>query len=334
MSQASDLDSAKDSQGKIGLFEDDRQDLLHIHIPLKYNICNFKCSYCYLGDRKKEVSDSTLTFLDQLIPRIEEIQRPVHVIFATDGEITAVPSLWPYLRRLSHSRSVALVSLFSNLSGNFDSMLEGVELSKLSVVASFHAEQLAKRSKGLERFVRTTNMLHERIRKIVVSFILHPDRLEEIRQEMQKMVEAGVPVFAYPLVSIKENTTTYTNEEDQDVNRILEEYNQSESVNFFMMGGRHAGLKCSAGKNLIEINNDGSIISCFMCGQNLGNILSPDQQAFLRRQETTCVHGGCVCNWAVGFSDLVKSKYVRVDSLYGFVKRKGTDDSDPDFSIT
>jgi MoaA/NifB/PqqE/SkfB family radical SAM enzyme len=327
---------AANTQDRIPLFEDVREDILHIHIPLNYNICNFKCSYCYLTNRKKTISDSTLLFLEKIIPRLEKIRRPVHVVFATDGEISAVPPLWPYLRRLSQLPSVVLVTLFSNLSGNFEKMLAGVDPTKLSIVASFHAEQLGMHSKRKENFYRTAKKLHEQVRKIVLSYILHPQNLQDMRQEMLKMLAAGIPVFAYPLVPIpvKGHPKIYSETEQQEVENILKKFNQSEAVNFFMMDGRKPGLKCSAGQHLVEIANDGAITACFKGIYDLGNILGPDDQAFLRTSDTLCPHGGCVCNWTVAFSDMVRAECLRVDSLYGFVKREAKDNFRPDFVVT
>jgi hypothetical protein len=315
----------------VSLFEDRRAELLHVHLPAVYNICNFRCTYCYLPVYEARLPAGIVESLDRIIDRLRAVQRPLHIIFATDGEITVARELWPVLGRLTELPSLRLISLFSNCSGNFERILERVPARKLSVIASCHLQQMETPAR-LDKFFQTVEMLRATIRGLIVSFILEPAQISRFPWLKQEMADRGIPTFAYPILQVGGRTRPYTTAELEQVTRFMDETNPAAPVNDFMLEKTIPGLKCAAGRDYIQINNDGTVLACWKTGQVLGNILANEPPQLLEA-DSVCPYGGCPCNWTAGFSDVVTSRFKRVNSLYNFVPRQPGELSEPAFSI-
>lgn len=315
----------------VSLFEDRRAELLHVHLPAVYNLCNFRCSYCYLPVYEARLPAGIVESLDRIIDRLGAVQRPLNIIFATDGEITVARELWPVLGRLTGLPSLRLISLFSNCSGNFERILERVPARKLSVIASCHLQQMEKPAR-LDQFFQTVELLRATIRGLVVSFILEPAQMPRFPWLKQEMARRGISTFAYPILQVGGRTRVYTNAERDQVIRLLDETNPAAAINDFMLEKTIPGLKCAAGRDYIQINNDGTVLACWKTGQVLGNIFAADPPR-LPGVDSVCPFGGCPCNWTAGFSDIVTSRFKRVNSLYNFVARQPGESAEPAFVI-
>lgn len=315
----------------VSLFEDRRAELLHVHLPAAYNLCNFRCTYCYLPVYEARLPAGIAESLDRIIDRLSAVQRPLNIIFATDGEITVARELWPVLGRLTGLPSLRLISLFSNCSGDFERILERVPARKLSVIASCHLQQMRSPAR-LEKFFQTVETLRAVIRGLVVSFILEPAQMPRFPWLKQEMARRGIPTFAYPILQVGGRTRPYTNAEREQVIRLLDETNPAAVVNDFMLEKAVPGLKCAAGRDYIQINNDGTVLACWKTGQVLGNIFAADPPRLLNA-ESVCPFGGCPCNWTAGFSDVVTRRFKRVNSLYNFVPRQPGAPPEPNFVI-
>jgi MoaA/NifB/PqqE/SkfB family radical SAM enzyme len=315
----------------VSLFEDRRADILHVHLPASYNVCNFRCTYCYLPVYEARLPTGIVESLDRIIDRLKAVQRPLNIIFATDGEITIARELWPVLGRLTELPSLRLVSLFSNCSGNFEWILEHFPARKLSVIASCHLHQIETQAR-LDKFLQTVEMLRANIRGVVVSFILDPDQISRFPWLKQEMDQRGIATFAYPILQVEGKTRSYTADELARVTRLMRETNPAPAINDFMLEKTIPGLKCAAGRDYIQINNDGTVLACWKTGQVLGNILT-DDPLHLLGADSVCPFGGCPCNWTAGFSDAVTSRFKRVNSLYNFIPRRPAHPPEPAFSI-
>ena len=316
----------------VSLFEDRRAEILHVHLPGAYNVCNFRCTYCYLPVYEARLPAELVAALDRIIERLKAVQRPMNIIFATDGEISVARDLWPLLDRLAALPTLQLVTLFSNCSGNFEKILECVPARKLSVIASCHLQQMENPAR-LDRFFQTVELLRDNIRGLVVSFILEPTQIPRFPWLKQQMDRRGIATFAYPVLQVEGRTRPYTANELKQVIRILHETNPVPAINDFMLKETVPGLKCTAGVDYIQINNDGTVLACWKTGRELGNIFS-DVAPRLLGAESVCPFGGCTCNWTAGFSNAVTSRFRRVNSIYNFVPhRPAAHPPEPAFSL-
>ena len=315
----------------VPLFDDRRAEILHVHLPATYQVCNFRCTYCYLPVYEARLPAGLVESLERIIERLAAVQRPMNVIFATDGEISIARELWPLLDRLAALPGLRLLSLFSNCSGNFESILERVPASKLSVIASCHLHQMRDPAR-LEKFFQTVEMLHATIRGLVVSFILDPDQMHRFPWLKQEMERRGIATFAYPVLQVEGRTRPYTSAELEQVTRFLGETNPVPAINDFMLEKTVPGLRCAAGADYIQINNDGTVLACWKTGQVLGNLFADDPPRLLSA-DAVCPSRGCTCNWTAGFSDVVTRRFKRVNSLYNFVPREPGDPRPAAFCI-
>ncbi|MBM3888134.1 MAG: radical SAM protein [Verrucomicrobia bacterium] len=308
----------------VPLFEDTRQEPLLVHIALKYFVCNFHCEYCYLIDRVARIEPGILERLDKLMGRLKRIRRPLHVLFATDGEITAVPELLPFLPRFQEIESLRLLTLYSNLSGDFEKILNVFPPKKLSVIATCHPRIVNRSARLKETFMRNARLLHERARMLVVALVLDPAELQRVRALRDELTAAGLVVSAYPLqpASKKRSARHYDTPEQADLARqILKETNIATVVNEFMMGKQMHCFPCAAGRDYLEVEDDGNVHACFrLTDVSLGSMFD-EKGPLLPRDGVLCPHGGCRTNWAVAFSEVVSRDFKRVNSIYNFVRR-------------
>jgi len=305
--------------------------MLHVHLPGSYNVCNFRCSYCYLPGYEARVPAGLVESLERIIERLKAVKRPMNVIFATDGEISVARDLWPLLDQLAMLPSLQLVTLFSNCSGDFKRILERFPARRLSVIASCQLQQM-KDPVRLDRFFQTVEMLRDHIRGLVVSFILDPGQIPRFSWLKQEMDRRGIATFAYPILQVEGRTRPYTTGELKQVIRILHETNAAPAINDFMLEKTVPGLKCAAGVDYIQINNNGTVLACWKTGRELGNIFA-DAPPRLLNAGSVCPFGGCTCNWTAGFSEVVTRRFKRVNSLYNFVPRQPSAQPEPAFAI-
>jgi len=319
----------KVDENRIRLFEDNSREILLVHLGLSYNICNFRCHYCYLPNWNKKIDPELSNKLERLLQRLTHIKRPLYIIFASDGEISVTPTLWPHLKKLLELNDLKMVTLFTNLSNNFEILLDIFPASKMAIIATYHIHQFRNVDIQRSRFFQRVVKLKKEAASIVVSFVLSPDQLVYYDEFKNSMEEIGVLSYAYPLLSKytgKVDVASYTNEEIIKVKKILElDDNPAKIINDFLFGWRIKGLKCSAGSNYIEVSPEGQVYRCFaVCNDDYGNLFDANGPLINLRAEV-CPLGGCSCNWAVAFTDEVSQKFKRINSLYHFVARNPDD---------
>jgi hypothetical protein len=294
-------------------------NLLHVHLPGAYRFCNYRCSYCYLPAFLPAIAPETVAALLRVTASLDVLARPLHVIFATDGEISVAKPLWPVLRQVTDLPSTRLISLFTNCSGSMDSVLAHTDPARLSIIATCHLEQLTS-DLAVVNFIAVVERLRAQVRSIITSVMLGPDQLPRFAAFKQAMDKRDLMVFAYPPFVVRGHPRPCEPPELLQVRRILAETNPAPILNEFIQGGTRPGLKCAAGREYVEISNDGTVVDCWRHRAVLGNLFAPESLR-LRTADTVCPSGGCGSNWPVGFSDVVRQEFRRVDSLYNFVRR-------------
>lgn len=307
-------------------------DLLHVHIPGAYRFCNYRCSYCYLPSFSPSIAPEVVSSLTQVVSHLEHLSRPLHVVLATDGEISVARALWPVLKQVTDLDSTRLISLFSNCSGPMDELLAHTDPSRVALIATCHLEQLAS-DRALQKFIATLVTVRARVRSLVTSVMLAPDELPRFAAFKDAMDERGLTVFAYPPFAVRGHPRPYAPDEREYVQQILAETNVAPVINEFILGGTRPDVRCAAGRDYIEIGNDGTVIDCWRHRRVLGNLFAPGSVS-LRSDDMCCPSGGCASNWPVGFTDVVRRDFRRVDSLYNFVRRDSSTAAAEVFEVT
>lgn len=306
--------------------------LLHVHIPGGYRFCNYRCSYCYLPAFAPAITPDVVSSITRVVSHLDRLARPLHVIFATDGEISVAKALWPVLRQVTNLPATRLISMFSNCSGPMDQLLEQTDPARLALIATCHLEQLPSDA-AVTKFISTVAAVRPRVRSLVTSVMLAPDVLPRYPAFKREMDDRGLPVFAYPPFVVRGYPRPSTAEEHALVRRILADTNPAPVVNEFIMGATLPDVRCAAGRDYIEIGTDGAIVDCWRHRRSLGNLFSSPAPS-LRTDDMVCPSGGCGSNWPVGFTDVVRRDFRRVDSLYHFVTRDTAPATAESFEIT
>ena len=283
------------ARDRVSLFEDDSAELLLVHIGVPYRICNFRCGYCYLPEFKKKADPTELAALGRIIDRLKLVKRPLHLVFATEGEITITRELWPLLAKTLELPDLRLVSIFTNLSNDLvEEMLEFFPPSKLGVIATYHTHQFRRPERDKQAFFERVRRLRDRLASIVGNIVLSPDQLPHYDEFKAQMAELGVPAGGYPLIAEKADRIdrdAYSAEELARVEAILAEDSPA-PVNRFLLGESVKGLRCAAGRDYLEIAMDGMARRCYALPERLGNLFDPGGPKIARGEER-CPSGGC-----------------------------------------
>ena len=316
-------------QHRIRLFDDNSPEILLLHLGLSYNICNFRCHYCYLPNWNNKIDPTLLYKLDKLCERLKRIKRPLYIVFASDGEISVTPALWPYFKKLLELNDLRMVTIFTNLSQDLGKILDTFPAEKMAIIATYHIHQFKNVEMQKMRFFRRVEKLKREVASIVVSFVLSPDQLEHFEEFKDTTGKIGVLSYAYPLLSKhsgKVDLKLYNREELKRVEKILAlDDNPAKIINDFCFGMKVNGLRCAAGRDYIEVSPDGQTYRCYAISEgSYGNLFDPHGPWVNLRPEV-CPLGGCGCNWAVAFSDRVSRNYKRINSLYNFVEKDSYD---------
>jgi radical SAM family protein len=320
---------------RVSLFAEESPELLLVHLGASYRICNFRCEYCYLPEFKKKVDAADLARLEKLIDRLKLVRRPLHLVFATDGELTITRDLWPLLRKTLELPDLRLLSIFTNLSNDLvEGMLEFFPAERLAIIATYHHHQFRTPEKQKEEFFERVRRLKGRVASIVGNIVLSPAQLPQYPEFKARMAALGVPAGGYPLIagsSDEIDRAAYTPGELAAVERILAEDSPA-PINRFLLGETVPGLRCAAGRDYLELALDGTVRRCYALPDTLGNLFDPEGPRVARGAEP-CPAGGCSCKWTVAFGDTVSREYKRVRSLYGFVRRPPGDEGTRSFEV-
>jgi MoaA/NifB/PqqE/SkfB family radical SAM enzyme len=333
---------------RIRLFDDESSEILHVHIELPYRICNFRCNYCYLPNWNKKIEPELLNNFSMILEGIKKIKRPLHIILPHDGEITIVHEFWPYLKKISALKDVRLITIFSNLTSNFEEIFNILPPKKISIIAAYHYHYFKNKEKQKEDFFRRLANLKEQAGYIVGNFVLSPDQIEYYDYFTERLKSLGVKPYPYPRMSKYTCKIDYEAHSKQDLikvkNILKNDTNAPDIVNDFLFGKREKGLKCAAGRDHILIRADGEVTRCFYLQkesrnhvhasnemkfdvndiEHLGSMFN-SEGPWIHCDYELCPTGGCGSNWPVSFSDKVTHRYKKVKSLFNFVARDPND---------
>ena len=261
--------------------------VLQWHITHK---CNLRCKHCYQDDYKNELSYENLKyFFTQFLDFLNEKKFYGHINF-TGGE----PFLSPYLFDLldlcqENNISFGILTNGTLLDDNLCDKLS--HYSKLSFIQvsidgdeKIHDEIRGKGNYKLS--FENLKKLRKRKIKTMISFTCHKENYMFVEDTIKNAIKNKVDIFWVDrLIPFGSNTEKiFDKDEFKSVLDILSKYSNKKNIfskteirtnralQWYCNNGSY--YVCSAGKNLLALLADGTILPCRRLPIELGNLLN------------------------------------------------------------
>jgi MoaA/NifB/PqqE/SkfB family radical SAM enzyme len=253
--------------------------------------CNYRCDYCFVPEAKlgeKLVVHATPQAWQAAFDRTEK----TWMIHITGGEPTLYPGFAELSERLSRRH---YLSLNSNLTGReLAGFAERVDPARVALVnAGFHPAERQLRN-GAELFLDKAAMLRERGFPIMISVVATPDILAEYDAVIAALAPTGLVPMPKAMHGAHRGAhypEAYSPEQRREFHRRSLDAEQS-YPNLFGPNGlrpsidltldrnhlerriRYIGQLCSAGRDMVRIDPDGTVHRCAIKGPSMGNLLA------------------------------------------------------------
>jgi len=330
------LDDVADRLERVSLFEDASDHLLHINLDLPITTCNYRCSYCFLKHDIKPDLDK-LKDLDRLIDRLALIRRPLGITFVPQGEVSAVPAVWPFYDKIGRLPNLAWLEIWSNLSRDPEPIVRHVPRDKLNFIATYHPTEFKSFERDNEAFFRRVAWLKQEVVDLTLNFVLCDENMPYLEPLQQRV--AGLDVFLTynPQISSANGYGALIkplSPEHHDRARALM---NNPFMEYYFLEARRDDVRCTAGRDRLNILYDGRVRRCEYLSvdtderEDMGNVL--DGSAVIDRVNRFCKRGGCACKGTLGNIEKVVAVYKRVGTQHHYIKRPagevGTHSYDP-----
>ena len=289
--------------------------------------CNFSCIYCYYavpipGTKTYKPSKTSNSIFKRLIvilkPVFKQQKKPIKskeftrrlieslkkinkdwIIGITGGEPFLYPEFVDVCKELTKHYKIAIDTNLS-LDSKVREFANNIDPKMVDYIyVSTHIQERERRGE-VNSFVENILLLKKKGFHVTVNYVLHPDLIEKFKKDRDFFKSKGLELSVRPIQGAfngKKYPSSYTPSE----RKLLTKYSpkvKSYPVNF-------KGLPCNAGRTLIRINEEGTILRCASDKKTiLGNIF---KRINLFDQAQPCTVNKCHCFGA----DLIETKKVQ-----------------------
>lgn len=310
---------------RVNLFEAG-SELLFLATDSPPTSCNYRCPYCFFNAETQggfgflPLASEYDLWAEVVQLAVQKIQRPLMLSISPRGEALVLPRWWDLLRSLCSYDKVKSVAFVSNLSRPIARHLSGIELSKIGLTATLHPSQYRNPERDFNAFFDQVAWLKAQGARVVINYVLTPDQLPHFHIYRARFESIGVNMTAnlfrgrsngkeYPQ-SYSEEELTIAKEYLKDVPSIYEY--QSHAISPF-------GHRCTAGRAVIFLENDGGVFNCNFARERLGSVY--DDHLFAFGENCLCSSTKCECKWTIPLQEELVRDYVAVGNIHEFRRR-------------
>jgi MoaA/NifB/PqqE/SkfB family radical SAM enzyme len=271
-----------------------------------YDTCVQKCSYCHFAETGKVLDTDQLKpfrekkFID-ILAHFFNSRKVDFEISLTGGEPLIMPNFGYFVDQVAQRNnkiSVYTSLMIAEKNKNFQELLKNADKFEF-LMCSYHPE--ASKDKG-NYFLRL-KALKEAGHSVIVRFVSHPLRMEELEILKQECDELDISFYPTPLFS--ENYPENYTEKERD--KLMSFFKTKSQYIMLSKGINTSDVKCTAGKNYIQIDlRSGSISPCASLREPiLGNIY--ENRLELVEEKRGCFKPGtdCICDLHF-FNDVIE----------------------------
>lgn len=273
--------------------------MILVRIPM--SICNFRCSYCYIGQRQEKFQgiQPEMKYSPEQVAfalRKERVGGPAYFNFCADGETLLVTDLDKYVKAIVEQGHFAEIVSNMTVSNMLDKFLAWDKelLSHIEFKCSFHYLELKK--KGLlERFAQNINRVWEAGASANIEITPSDELVPYIDEVMQfSMKHFG----ALPHLTIARDDRTkeigyLTSMPMEEYDKIWSQFDSSFWKYKKTIFGRKQTRFCYAGMWSYYVDlTTGMATQCY-CGKTLGNLFENPCEPFPESPIAHCPIAHC-----------------------------------------
>ena len=314
---------------------------LAIRYTIKYHKCNLKCPYCNAEWKKKNYTFDIDKFR-KIINKILQLPYQVCLRIGNGGEMFTSPEMLETVSKIcNEDNNITGVSFSSNVHADWDTVikpfLDSTNTSKLGMGCTLHDTVI----KDVDLFFDKIRMLKESGVLLYVGYVAFPDRIDYIKKYKKICDEIGVPLImnAYNgfIESDRQDEKIHPqadgNQEKRKAKFYPKDYTKKEkdelrklwftphSFKLVIETSSSNGMECSAGKNFINIRDNGDVFPCSRIDKSMGNILADSVE--FQEKDTICPATVCYCGNEHVAMRIVDKYYDRTRTLRIFTPKKG-----------
>jgi len=322
---------------------------LCVRFQVKYSKCNLKCPYCGIDWQKQ---DSTFDFdsYRDIINKIKELPYNMCLVTGVGGEIFTSPEILSVLKNVCNEKNnIFSVNFTTNLQASWDNIIEpflqDIDPSKLAIACTLHDTVI----KDIDLFFEKAHRLKQRGVLVNITYVALPRQIHLIEKYKERCDKLGIPLILnaycgiveqgangeiiYPCLS--ESGTTgkkllyprdYTNEERNQLKRLCSTPHNYK-IDVEVCNTR--GMKCSAGKNYVYVDESGNVFPCKpirnIIGEktSMGNILHDTITISSDAKDAICPAETCMCGNENPALRIVDEHYDRTRATRVLLPKKG-----------
>jgi sulfatase maturation enzyme AslB (radical SAM superfamily) len=226
-------------------------------------LCNFKCSYCSLDNKKKKQIAFTSYQLKQtklLWNKLAKINDKIYVRVNFNGEILVDKWAMKSAFYINHIPNVEVFEIITNNSVNPKFYLDELDLTKTSFNCSYHPECIS-----LQQFLKNIDLLKNNGCNLFANIVCTPQVIDKIPKIYKIFDKKGIllRLLAFRTDGFKYNGKTYPRDYTSKERKIMEEYFYSkEEYEYTVECKSTKNLNCYAGVDMINLFIDGTISRC------------------------------------------------------------------------
>ncbi|NTU66615.1 MAG: radical SAM protein [Candidatus Moranbacteria bacterium] len=273
--------------------------------------CNFECPYCFYDDSQRSLKTRVGDWVRERIPAINPYKtRFIKAdeignffdktdkrwwIIISGGEPFVYPHFIEVVKRLSKKH---LITIGTNLSLPIDKFIQEIDPKNIwSFYVSLHLGERERKGSSADELLEKVKKLRDAGFRVEINFVAYPPLIPRFKEIKDKFSAEGFEIEAKVFRGVYDGKSYPDNysEEERDIfyDSIPSEIDKAASFeNLSFMD-----VPCTAGKNLIRINPNGSITRCPHDHENLGNIFTGKMN--LHDKVKKCRVPYCKCTIAI-----------------------------------
>ncbi|MEF2232377.1 MAG: radical SAM protein [Pseudodesulfovibrio sp.] len=225
--------------------------------------CNFRCEYCYFPHDNTPVTE---TLPVERITAFLDGTGQTWTVGLTGGEPFIYPGFVDICLALTERHHIGVDTNLS-VSSKVRDFARRVDPTRVQdLYVALHIEE-RERVKGVAAFIENARLLMERGFKVIVNYVVHPTLEDRFPGDVAFFAEHGIAITPRPFRGEFEGRR-YPEAYGDHARAIFADHpeqGRKVAFNFF-------GVPCSAGRTLLRMEPDGSVLRCPGDKTVLGNV--------------------------------------------------------------
>ncbi|WP_319470836.1 radical SAM protein [uncultured Pseudodesulfovibrio sp.] len=226
--------------------------------------CNFRCEYCYFPHDNTPVTE---TLPVSRITDFLDATGEQWVVGLTGGEPFIYPGMVDICAELTKNHFIGVDTNLS-VSSKVRDFAERIDPARVQdLYVALHIEE-RERIKGTDAFIKNARLLLDKGFKVIVNYVIHPTLEARFHTDKEFFADHGITLTPRPFKGEFEGRRYPEAYGDRARAIFADHPEQGKKIAF-----NFQGVPCSAGKTLLRMEPDGTVMRCPGDKTKLGNVM-------------------------------------------------------------